>query len=120
MHPISRMTTYERVRQCVAYAFQVDETYLTQASAVFGGGMNCRQPPHRKSRNPHLPADQQETRPDSLEMVDLIVCLEKEFGLEISDEEASRMLDLSLGELAAEIDRRRPMPGEVPLENESV
>jgi hypothetical protein len=102
------MTTYERVRRCVATAWNVDEAVLTPESAVHGGNGNCwRQPTPLRPLRSRSAAEPQEERPDSLEFVELVVCLEKEFGLELSDEEAFLMLKMTLGELVVEVDRLR-------------
>lgn len=108
------MTTYERLRRRVAETWSIEEASLTPQSSFAGGGPGARPPAPPAS--PDGPGSFGDLPDDSLEMVELMMALEEEFQLELPDDEIERVANVTLEELAEEIDRRRERNGSASSE----
>ena len=95
------MTTFERVRKLLVETLAVapDEvTPQTKISGLIGQRL--------EDQNTPQPTFIDDLGADSLDMVEIIMALEEEFGLEVSDEAAEHLKTATVQQVAEYIDRQ--------------
>jgi hypothetical protein len=104
----------------VAEIWNLEETTLTPQTSFAGGMGGGRGPaPPAPPQSPDGPGGPEELPTDSLELVELMMALEEEFDLSLSDADTDRVYGLTLVELADEIERLRLLRNDRSVEGEA-